>query len=64
MNRYPVQGIFLTELSGQIPLLRRNKDVLAGDEGWQEKNEYPGEIGCQSDPTQNANAAEIERIPR
>jgi hypothetical protein len=38
MNRGSVLTVFLTELGGEIPLFRYDENIVAGDEGRQEKH--------------------------
>ena len=57
-----VPAVFLAKFGSEIPFFRHDENVVAGDDRRQEKHEYPGEIERQSNPHQNANAAEIEWI--
>jgi hypothetical protein len=57
-----IETVLVAEFGGEIPFFRRYEHVVASDEGRQEQHEHLEEIECQRNPSQNSNAAEVERI--
>src|SRR5215207_3085998 len=57
-----IRIIFLTEPGGEISFLRCDKDVVTGNDGWQEKKQNPWKIECGRNPCHNSNATQVQGI--
>jgi hypothetical protein len=64
MNCSGVRTVLITELGDQIPLFRCYQHIVASDEARHEEDQRPGKVYCQRNTDQEANHAEVERIPR